>query len=201
MELKLKRRVVGALLLTTAAVIVLPMLLDGSAEDRARINTSIPEAPKIALKRLTIQQVKDAMLEMEAESTQQLPIDILEEKLPLDELLTQLEVTPKIHSSVDPEVEFQLDQNNLPISWSLQLGSFHQKNNAIKLRQSLRDAQYQSYILKANAAEKEVFRVFVGPILSIKKMKEFAVDIESNFKMKGQILRYKIEDDADQLEG
>lgn len=197
MELKLKQRVVGALLLTAAAVIVLPMLLDGSAEDRARIDATIPEAPKIALKSLTIQQVQDAMLEMEAASLQQLPIDIVEEKLPLEELLEN----PDGNASVDTEVEYQLDQNDLPVSWSLQLGSFRQKDNATKLRKSLRDAEYRSYIIKATMAESEVFRVFVGPILSIKKIKGFASDIESEFNMKGQILRYKIEDDAGQLEG
>lgn len=201
MELKLKQRVVGALLLTTAAVIVLPMLLDGSAEERARINATIPEAPKIALKSLTIQQVKETMLEMETESLQQLPIDILEEKLPLDEVLKKLEVSPESNTSVDVELEYQLDQNDLPVSWSLQLGSFRQKDNAIKLRQKLRDAQYRSYILKAKMADSQVYRVFIGPVLSIKKMQGFATDIESEFNVKGQIVRYKIEDDVNQFEG
>ena len=195
METKLKQRVIGALLITTITVIVLPMLLDGSPEERARINTTIPDAPKIAIKNLTVQQVKEAMLEQETQSAAKLPEDIPDPKLALEEI-----VEDNVEG-IDTEKNFQLDKNNLPVSWSLQLGSFKQKNNAIKLRKSLRDAEYRSYILKANSLDTEVYRVFVGPILSIEKIKGFATDIESDFEMKGQVVRYKIEDDVNQLEG
>ena len=76
METKLKQRVIGAVVLTTLAIIVLPMLLDGSAQDRARISANIPSAPMIDVKSLTIPQVKQAMLEMEQESTARLPVEI-----------------------------------------------------------------------------------------------------------------------------
>ena len=45
---------VGAGVLTTLAVIILPMLLDGTSEDRARVMATIPEPPLIELKKLTM---------------------------------------------------------------------------------------------------------------------------------------------------
>lgn len=205
----MKQRVVGAALLTTAAVIILPMLLDGSAEERARINATIPDAPKIELKSLTVNDVKNAMREMEAASAAKLPEDKPTEKLPLDELVEKntSNKTPdeipdlETAAEVDPNVAFQLDKNDLPVSWSLQLGSFRKKENAINLRKSLRDADYRSYILKASTKEGKVYRVFVGPILNIKKIRIIAEKVETTFEMKGQIVRYKIEDDTHQLEG
>lgn len=209
--MKLKQRVIGAVLLTTVAVIVLPMLLDGSAEERSRINATIPDAPKIELKSLTVEDVKNSMREMEAASAAKLPVDKLTEKLPLEELEEAikskatsdviLDTTPAVTQVIDPAVAYQLDKNDLPVSWSLQLGSFRKKENAVNLRKALRDAQYRSYILKASTANNEVFRVFVGPLLNIKKLKAFAEKIESSFEMEGQIVRYRIEDDVNQLEG
>lgn len=211
----MKQRVIGAALLTAVAVIILPMLLDGSAEERARINATIPEAPKIELKNLTVEDVKISMREMEAASLAKLPVDKPTEKLSLEELEgaiesknisnliadTTPETTPTVKTVVDPNVAYQLDKNDLPVSWSLQLGSFQKKENAVNLRKALRDARYRSYILKASPVENEVYRVFVGPVLNIKKLKGIAEKIESSFDMKGQIVRYKIENDANQLEG
>ena len=118
-------------------------------------------------------------------------------------LIEQIEQKPEseIAEADSPPKTYQLDANNLPVSWSLQLGSFRKKNNAIKLRRSLREASYRTYILAAETTEGQVFRVFVGPILSINKLKGFSADIESSFEMKGQIVRYRIEDDANQLGG
>jgi DedD protein len=209
--MKLKQRVIGAVLLTTVAVIVLPMLLDGSAEERSRINATIPDAPKIELKSLTVEDVKNSMREMEAASAAKLPVDKPTEKLPLEELEEAIkskdtsnvipDTTPAVTQVIDLTVAYQLDKNDLPVSWSLQLGSFRKKENAVNLRKALRDSRYRSYILKASTADNDVFRVFVGPLLNIKKLKAFAEKIESSFDMKGQIVRYKIEDDVNQLEG
>lgn len=170
------------MVLTALAVIILPMLLDGSAEDRARIIATIPEAPKIELKSLTTTQVTQTMLKMEQESHAKLPVELPDEVVSTDEV-------------------FMLDQNNLPISWTLQLGSFRQRDNAVRLRQSLRDARFSTYVLTADSNKGQVYRVFVGPMLNKNKLINFAEDIESKFEIKGQIIRYQIEDDVNQLSG
>ena len=96
MEAKLKQRVLGAVVLTALAVIILPMLLDGSAEDRARITATIPEAPKIELKSLTILQVKQTMLKMEQESYAKLPVELPDEAVSTDEVFQLDLLDPKI---------------------------------------------------------------------------------------------------------
>ncbi|MBD3649334.1 MAG: hypothetical protein HUJ31_18215 [Pseudomonadales bacterium] len=65
MDVKLKQRVIGAIVLTALAIIILPMMLDGSSEDRARVIASIPEAPRVEFRQLEVEQVRERMEQME----------------------------------------------------------------------------------------------------------------------------------------
>ncbi len=97
--------------------------------------------------------------------------------------------------------DYILDKNQLPVSWSIQLGSFKNQENATNLRTKLRDQHFRSYILHANTNEGEVYRVLVGPMVSKEALAELSTEIESKLKLKGQIVRYKIEEDTGQLGG
>lgn len=174
---------VGAFVLITLAIIILPMLLDGSAESRERLIATIPEAPGIELKRISIKDLKQQMERMERASATQLPIEEVDE------------------DAYENETGFTLDRNSLPVSWSLQLGSFQSQENATNLRAKLRSANYHSYILHADTSKGETWRVFVGPMLKKSALTEVGEKIEDSFKLKGQVVRYRIEDDAGQLGG
>lgn len=183
MDVRLKQRMVGAFVLVTLAIIILPMLLDGTAENRERMIAKIPEAPRINLKRISVKDIKQKMEQMERASAAQLPIEEVDE-----------------HEYKD-ETGFTLDRNNLPVSWSLQVGSFQSKENATNLREKLRGADYHSYILHANTSKGETWRVLVGPMLKKSLLSEMVTRIEEKFEVKGQVVRYRIEDDAGQLGG
>jgi DedD protein len=183
-DARLKQRVVGAFVLTALAIIILPMLLDGSAEDRARVIANIPEPLKIEMTRMSVQDIRDQMERSEQASAAALPTETVDED-----------------SYDDVEIDFGLDKNKLPVSWSLQLGSFQKKDNALKLRAQLRAAEYHSYILYGKTSIGETWRVFVGPMLKKSALQSIASKIETSFSLKGQVVRYRIEDDADQLGG
>ena len=213
METKLKQRVIGAVVLTTLAVIVLPMLLDGSAEDRARVSATIPAPPKIQLKSMSIAEIKQNMARMEQESAARLPVEILDAESTDPTLDTTFDQAANSQTE-DQQTEdqqtadqqavketYRLDQNDLPVSWTLQLASFAERNNATRLRQLLRDAQFRTYILMADSTKGQVYRVFVGPMLSKTRLSGFAEDIEADFDLKGRIIRYQVEEDGNQLGG
>ncbi len=174
---------VGAFVLMTLAIIILPMLLDGSADRRGRLIADIPEVPGIDLKRISIKDLKAQMERMERASATRLPIEEVDE------------------DAYEGETGFMLDKNSLPVSWSLQLGSFQSQQNATNLRAKLRDANYHSYILHANTSKGETWRVFVGPMLKKSALIKMGTTIEDGFQLKGQVVRYRIEDDAGQLGG
>lgn len=188
MDNKLKQRVTGAIVLTALAIIILPMLLDGSEEERARVIANIPEPPTVNLTRVTAADIADSMKAMEEASEAALP----KPAPPAD---------PPPEEAEAPATAFLLDDDDLPVSWSLQLASFQSEENARRLRASLRDAEYQSYILQAKTGQGEMYRVFVGPVLQRSQLTAMGQEIEDRFELKGQIVRYEATSDDRQLGG
>lgn len=185
MDIKLKQRVTGAIVLTALAIIILPMLLDGSKEDRERVIANIPEPPTVSLDSVTVADIERSMEVLEAEGEAALP-EIHQDDTDYD---------------ARPADDFALDKNDLPVSWSLQLGSFESEENARNLRASLRDQEYQSYILKARTGQGDMYRVFVGPVVQRSQLTEIGAEIEKQFELKGRIVRYEATDDVRQLGG
>ena len=166
-------------MLAALAIIIVPMLLDGSAQDRDRVVARIPEPPGVELRKLTLGDIDRKMKQIETESTAKLSAPVVPEK----------------------KDDTTLDGNELPVSWSLQLGSFKHHENALKLRDDLRASDFRSYIIAAQTDKGDVYRVFVGPVLEKSRLTQIGQQIESRFDLKGQVVRYRIEDDAGQLGG
>ena len=192
MDAKLKQRLTGAVILTSLAIILLPLLLDGTEEDRVRIATDIPAPPKIDLEDITVQDVMRKIEQMEKAGAAAVHLEDSEARLPK-------EVVDETNYEAAPD--HILDKNQLPVNWSLQLGSFQKEDNAIRLRAQLRDQNYRSYILHANTNDGEIYRVFVGPSSSKETLVEMNQEIEAKLKLKGRIVRYRIEEDPEQLGG
>ncbi len=184
METKLKQRAIGAIVLTCLAIILLPMLLDGSPEDRERVLAEFPEPPMVTLTELSVEDIERRMQQGANASAAKLP------KMLVDN-----------NSEKNDAEAFKLDANQLPISWSLQLGSFENADNARALREKLRAANYRTYIIEADTETGKTLRVLVGPMLDKSVLEQTATKIESVFGLKGRILRYNIQDDKGQIGG
>ena len=183
MDAKLKQRLVGAVILTSLAIILLPLLLDGTEENRASIANTIPAPPKIDLRDITVQSVMRKIEQMEQASEARLPKEVVDE------------------TNYDAAPNHGLDKNGLPVNWSLQLGSFQKEDNATRLRAQLRGQSYRSYILHANTNDGETYRVFVGPSSSKETLVQMNQKIEAKLKLRGRIVRYRIEEDRELLGG
>jgi DedD protein len=170
LETKLKQRAIGAIVLTCLAIILLPMLLDGSPEDRERVLAEFPEPPMVTLTELSVEDIERRMQQGANASAAKLP-------------------------------KMLVDANQLPISWSLQLGSFENADNARALREKLRAANYRTYIIEADTETGKTLRVLVGPMLDKSVLEQTASEIETVFGLKGRILRYNIQDDKGQIGG
>ena len=183
MDQKLKQRLTGAVILTSVAIIMLPLLLDGTEQEREAFIANNPEPPSIELKNITVQDVQEKMTQMERASEARLPREVVDE--------TDYEESP----------DFILDENVLPVSWSLQLGSFQNETNATRLRSQLRAENYRSYILHARTNDGEIYRVFVGPSNSKETLAEINRAISAKLNLEGRIVRYRIEEDKELLGG
>gem|GEM_PF-696801 len=80
----------------------------------------------------------------------------------------------------------KLDANGLPITWSVQLASFSNRESALKLQKTLRDGGYNAYIRENN----KMHRVFVGPVIERREAQKILDNIEKKHKLKGFIVRF-----------
>ncbi|HJN51281.1 MAG: SPOR domain-containing protein [Pseudomonadales bacterium] len=185
MDVKLKQRLIGAVVLTALAILIVPMFLDGDEQERARVTGKIPPRPDMQVEPFTAQDLLLEMDAMEAASTARLP---------------RKNDGPSDRDPQDTD-QLSLDANGLPLGWTLQVGSFEKEENAIQLRDRLRDGGYRAYRTSVQTDTGVTSRVLVGPMLQRKKLALISSRIEAEFGLHGQIVRYRVEDDKDMVGG
>ena len=178
-----KKRLVGSLIFISLAIIFFPLVFDGNEKDRTRFNDEMPDPPEIRLGLQSMENVKKKIVEMEKSSARRVPEEVVDE------------------NDYSKKANFRLDENNLPVNWSLQIGSFQKEQNAVGLRARLREQNFRSYILSGRSSTGDWYRVFVGPLSDRGALMEMKGEIEKTFGLKGNIVRHRVEQDADLFGG
>jgi len=182
-ELKLKQRLMGMIVVASLAIIFLPMLFDGSNEERLRLTTTIPEAPEISVERVSVAEIRAGMQSLEADSAARLPTEVIDHReYPASDTLT-------------------MDENGLPVGWSLQVASFKSSEKARLLRSEIRDIGHKSYILESLTNKGLFYQVLVGPSLDKTSLQETGEELAEKLKLTTQITRYRVEDELGQVGG
>ena len=65
----------------------------------------------------------------------------------------------------------------------------------------MREQNYRSYILSGRSSTGDWYRVFVGPLSNKNALMDMRVEIKKIFGLEGNIVRHKIEQDADLFGG
>lgn len=186
MDVELKQRLIGAVVLTALAILIVPVFLDGDEQERAGATGKIPPRPALDLEPFTAQDLLLEMDAMEAESAAGLP--------------QKKDTDPTAIDWQDSD-QLRLDANGLPLGWTLQVGSFKNEENAIRLRDRLRDGGYRAYRTAVLTGSGITSRVLVGPMLQRNRLALISSAIEAEFGLQGQIVRYRVEDDKDMIGG
>lgn len=152
MEQHLKKRVLGAFVTVLAIAIALPIVLDGSRR-RLALPSDVPPMPATP-DWAHVDDERKVRIELEqlasGEAAQQIAI-------PATPVAEQNEAVPPGLQGDRTE----LDSNNLPYAWTLQLGAFADEKNAAELRDRLRGKGYQAYT--QSFPGDNLTRVYVGP--------------------------------------
>ena len=182
METGLKRRLVGAIVIAAVAVIFIPLILDGTEEERLAVIEEIPPAPTFDFR----EQIAVSEIQATMESRRR----------------ANAASMPQERASKDDEAESELlDQNGLPVGWSLQVASFRDRDNAIVLGSEIRELGHGAYVLLNRTNEGQFYQVLVGPSLDQEGLSQAGQDIADKMGLTVQIVRYRVEDDARQIGG
>lgn len=97
-----------------------------------------------------------------------------------------------MHASL---IQAPLDNNGLislkSAAWVIQMGSFKNKTNALRLVNQLRASGYRAFIQRTSTALGESTRVFVGPENKQANARALASRLETDMHLRGIVISYK----------
>ncbi|WP_181298782.1 SPOR domain-containing protein [Pseudomonas sp. Q2-TVG4-2] len=199
----LMQRIVGALVLVALAVIFVPMLFNREdANQQIAVDApAMPEAPAAPAIEMQPVEVPEPEVEPIPEK-----FEIIEEgpvaepdapAAPIDPAPVLVEPESESEPATvqmqpatrEATKEKRLDTANLPVSWSVQLASLSNRENAEKLQKTLRSQGYNAYIRTADGMN----RVFVGPLVERAEANRLRDQLQRQQKLDGFVVRFKPE--------
>ncbi|GAA0785705.1 SPOR domain-containing protein [Marinobacterium sediminicola] len=175
-----KKRLVGAAAVIVSAVILLPLLLDGSGYRERHLQDRIPPAPEMPAL-VDIEPSQRALPDTAAPADPAAPAVV---KVPSPALRPAIaQSQPSIDATNDTPV---LDEQQVPVAWTLQLASFRDEANARSLRKELVEAGYKVYIRHSPG----MVRVFVGPDLQRSRLEQLQMRLKRDYSLEGMIVRF-----------
>ena len=161
----LKQRLVGAVVLTAAAVLFLPVLFDREVRRPVDTSSQIPPAP--------------GLVPLETREPVR-PQGIVAAKEP--QQMFQPDAGAPVDETPAPK---RLDPQGIPVAWVVQVASFSSEKRARELRERLIADGYKAYTRAVTTTKGPAIRVFVGPKIdkqsawTVKQELDKALDVET----------------------
>jgi DedD protein len=185
LDQNLKQRLVGAAVLITLAVVVIPLLLRGPAElspneegahGRKRLS------PADTATKPSLVESRERVLEQEHAA---LPSSVEQKRAPS----ASRKSTPPAPAKV-PEV--RAHSVTIPAGkeagWLVQIGSFTQQDNARRMRDKAGSLGYSAFIAPLTEGTKTIYRVQVGPETEAERAKKLKQELEHRLQVKAFLI-------------
>ncbi|MFK5894774.1 MAG: SPOR domain-containing protein [Pseudomonadota bacterium] len=196
-KVDLKQRIVGAIVIISLAIIILPIFL--SSQDNSLKDIEINNVPPVP------QHFQKTFIEYDKKSKQIAQIPKLPKPIvvPVDEInkkqVAKLKQatqptkgsTVKITQNINYKNAVKPKNKTINQAYTLQLGSFTQQNNALQLSKKLQAKKFKAYIEKIYLPKGVSYRVRVGPYLKYDQVALIKRKIKRQFKIDGKIVNYK----------
>ncbi|MBV1880523.1 MAG: SPOR domain-containing protein [Pseudomonadales bacterium] len=192
----LKQRVVGAVVLVGAAVVILPNLLDRPASDSMLDAVQLPDQPAvfstIPLVASSDTRKQNAINQINADRLAFIAEDVDSDSVGSNGI--EGDADDSVATSTNLKRSFQG-------AWTIQLASFKKTDNAQELVGKLQKQGYNAYLETLPGTttnrgtttdnDSAMTRVYVGPELKRKKAEEVLAQLESELKLKDiMLIRY-----------
>ncbi len=211
MDQSRKQRVVGAIVLLIAAVVILPILFDGQGSYQLPLESRIPAAQAFP----DVPRIEAVRPEIAADSDQ---LSFQPDAEPVDDVVVATPASTAVAVSVAPEPAVPLtdaapdtvaevvatpvlpvvpppvlDSDGLPEGWSVRLASFSSAANAQALVERLLARGHRAYIRQISSSQGPLTAVFVGPGADRAAMLQLQRQLQDEFQLSGIVVRYEIE--------
>ncbi|NLQ18927.1 SPOR domain-containing protein [Marinomonas sp. M1K-6] len=180
-----------------SAAIILPLILDGErpAELDVQVHvTSPPAFPTVDI--ATVQPVDSLPVEpylSEGASADNIQL------IPVPSSATEVERLDQATSDVTAQVEkaapvekAAVVEKTAPVvvadRWTLQIATFKSKDNAHRLVEKLKAANYAAYSVTTNS----LYKVYAGPELKREASEKMREEIKKKFSLTGIVIKYSV---------
>lgn len=198
MDQNIKNRLVGTVVVFALAVIILPIILDGSGVRKDKLEVIIPSPPVVSenpdfeSNLIELKASVDALPELDARFIDENSTDKIERTL-----------KPKVESSSanSPETQSKPETGTTTIktksktggdSWVLQVGSFQDRNKALIQRDRLRKSNIAAvFIEQFDIDNRTSYRVRLGPFLNRDQSRVAQNKIKAKHDIDGIIMKYE----------
>lgn len=162
MDRALKERVIGAIVLVVVAVMIVPVFLDGTANDTEIVSevVTLPGQNDQESMKQTIVLTRDRAEPVPASTHAPKPAATKPEPArSKPQVAATATATPPVSAAKEPTVATQSSTG----MWAVQLGSFSNQENAERLAADLRKQGYAAFLSKLDADSGALHRVRIGP--------------------------------------
>ena len=176
-----KQRIIGALIIVCLAVIFLPMLFDEPHQQRRERILEVPSEPEME------------PVEIEAPSEPEVPESEQGPEIPMandGQVARDDEPAPAPapdESEPTPEVK-QEKSGALKGAYLVQLGSFSKRDNAVRLRERVREQGMDAHTETIDNDGKSFTRVFAGPFIAEEDAEAAREKLESDFSLDAMVV-------------
>jgi len=193
-----KNRLVGVTILVASVVIFLPTVIDGKKTSYEDEFIATPIQPEI--KQHSLPGGDEQIDQTESNSAEN------SNQMTNDEIAAQnkIQETPRAKNA-DWEIEDvaesvtvskqppkSVEKKQFPESaWTIQLGAFRNAENINTLLEQLRKAGFKAHTVPREVTDGVLTRVFVGPDVSQKRLKEQLPRLKKLTQLEGKILPFK----------
>ncbi len=187
LELKLKQRLVGAVVLLASAALLVPLLFTGQSQfDRNLFGSNIPDKPDFGFDGDISPEDKQLRPPRRERQAFTLIDEAKTRKVPASTPLSQGELFTKDKGEgSDKEVK-----SPVASQWVVQVGSFAKRDNAMELRQQLADRGYSAFVKSFQSEQDALFRVYLGPEINKEKAQGVQEKLATELQLQGLVKVY-----------
>ena len=187
MNIAMKQRLIGTVVIGCLAIIFIPVLLDGEGVSPPEMTGSIPDSPPMPVipviepVRPAISSDTVSIAETRAETRAETNTE------------SSRQATNAGNAQAPPAPERPtLDTAGVPESWTVRLGSFGEKSNAEALVSRLRDQKYKGFSRSLNSSRGLLTGVYVGPVLTESEAGRLQQELAEEFELEGVVVQFTI---------
>ena len=188
MNIAMKQRLIGTVVIGCLAIIFIPVLLDGEGVSPPEMTGSIPDSPPMPV----VPDIEPLRPEISSDT-----VSIAETRVETSAETSEpsRQATNSGNASPPPAPERPaLATSGVPETWTVRLGSFGEKSNAEALVSRLREQKYKGFSRPLNSSRGLLTGVYVGPVLTESEAGRLQQELAEEFVLEGVVIQFTIDE-------